>query len=66
MIFIDFPQNLKTLRKNLGLTQAQLAEKAGLKQNNIRDYEQGFREPRLEILERIKIALNCSYDDLLK
>lgn len=66
VIFIEFPQNLKTLRKQTGLTQAEFAKKAGLNYSNIRDYEQGVREPNFETLEKIKIALDCSYDDLLK
>ena len=66
MIFIDFPRNLKALRKQTGLTQAEFAEKAGLNYSNIRDYEQGIREPSFETLEKIKVALDCSYDDLLK
>ena len=32
----------------------------------ISKYEQGTREPDLATLEKIKVALDCSYDDLLK
>lgn len=32
----------------------------------IRNYMNGTREPSLDNLEKIKNALACSYDDLLK
>lgn len=66
MIFIDFPRNLKEIRKIRGLTQEELAEKVNVSKFAIRHYEQGQTEPKYEILEKIKIALDCSYDDLLK
>lgn len=37
--------NLKTLRKNAGLTQRELAQKAGLPLRSIINYENGLREP---------------------
>lgn len=66
MIFIDFPRNLKEIRKLKGLTQEEFAEKLGLNKFTIAKYEQGTREPDLLTLEKIKVALDCSYDDLLK
>lgn len=66
VIFIDFPRNLKEIRKVKGYSQEELAEKLGLNKFTISKYEQGTREPDLNTLEKIKIALDCSYDDLLK
>ena len=66
VIFIDFPRNLKEIRKIRGYSQEELAEKLGLNKFTISKYEQGTREPDLNTLEKIKIALNCSYDDLLR
>lgn len=66
MIFIDFPRNLKEIRRVKGFSQEDLAKLTEINLNTIRNYEQGRREPSFDILEKIKIALDCSYDDLLK
>lgn len=66
VIFIEFSRNLKEIRKIKGYSQEELAEKLGLNKFTISKYEQGTREPDLNTLEKIKIALDCSYDDLLK
>ena len=66
MIFIDFPRNLKEIRKIRGLTQEELSKILNVNLNTYRHYEHGDTEPKYEILEKIKIALDCSYDDLLK
>lgn len=66
MIFIEFNKNLKEIRQLRGFTQEEFAEKLGLNKFTISKYEQGTREPDLSTLEKIKIALDCSYDDLLK
>ena len=39
-------QNIKFLRKHSGLSQRELAERLGLKRNNIASYEAGIVEPR--------------------
>lgn len=62
---MNFKQNLKQIRKSKGLTQEELANLVETKYANIRDYEQGRTEPKFATLEKIKIALECSYDDLL-
>lgn len=62
---MNFKENLKVIRKNKGLTQEELANLVELSKFAIRHYEQGQTEPSLEILKKIKIALDCSYDDLL-
>ena len=38
---MDFASNLRNLRKTKGLTQAQLAEKAGMSNGAIGNYESG-------------------------
>lgn len=54
MIDLTFGKIVRRERKKQGLTQAELAEKAGVSTMTIRRYESGDREPRLE--EAIKIA----------
>jgi transcriptional regulator with XRE-family HTH domain len=38
---MNFARNLQKARKKLGLTQAQIADKVGVRQNAISNYEQG-------------------------
>ena len=49
--------NMKHYRKNRGLTQANLAEKANASTQYIAMIELGRKFPSLELLERIAIAL---------
>jgi predicted transcriptional regulator len=44
---------LKQLRKNSGMTQAQLAEKAGVTQGYIAQIEKGTVDPRLSVVNKI-------------
>ncbi|GAB3484303.1 helix-turn-helix domain-containing protein [Azotobacter salinestris] len=49
---------LKTIRKQTGVTQTQLAERVGLTQAAIGHYETGRRKPGLSECRRIVAALN--------
>ncbi len=51
------PSEIRTLRSRLGLTQARLAELAGLTQAYIAKIEAGTADPRISTLERISKAL---------
>ena len=46
-------ENIKALRKSLGLTQDQFAGELGVKRSLIGAYEEGRAEPRLELLCRM-------------
>lgn len=46
-------ENIKALRKSLGLTQDQFAQELGVKRSLIGAYEEGRAEPRLELLCKI-------------
>lgn len=48
LLSMAFGENLRKLRKENGLTQQELAEKAGVSQQLIGHYENGFRAPKLE------------------
>lgn len=50
---------LQQLRTSRGMTQAQLAETTGISQPNLSAYENGRREPTLDVLNRIVVA--CGY-----
>lgn len=57
--------NMRFLRKQAGLTQADLAAKLGLKRPVIGAYEEGRAEPRLQTLQLMARYFNKSIDDLL-
>lgn len=56
---------LLELRKKKGLTQAEIAEAAGLSDRTYADIERGTVNMRVETLLRICRALNITPDDIL-
>ncbi len=50
-------ERIRTARKGAGLTQAELAEKAGVAAITVHQYESGKRQPRIEHLVSIAAAL---------
>jgi transcriptional regulator with XRE-family HTH domain len=58
--------NVEWRRKELNLTQAQLAEKAGVTQGAISMIERGERVPSLDVLVKIADALGCKIDELIR
>lgn len=54
----------KRLEKNW--TQDMLAHVAGLSTNSICNYEKGNRSPKVEDMQKIARALNCSVGDLIE
>jgi len=58
-------QNIRYLRKQLGFTQADLAERLGLKRPVIGAYEEGRAEPRLQTLQMMAGFFERSIDQLV-
>ena len=58
-------ENIRHVRKIKGLTQEELAKKAGMSTMSIRRYENGERIIKLDALKRIATALNIPYWDLI-
>ena len=56
---------LKLMRIKNRLTQEQLAMKLGLSVKQIRNYEQGLREPKVTMLKEIAKFFNCTMEELL-
>ena len=59
---------LQQVRKERGLSQAALAEKAGLNVRTIQHYEQGSKDlngARLSTLLKLCKVLNCKLSDIL-
>lgn len=62
-------KKLKEMRLAVGLSQSQLAEKAGTNIRVLQHYEQGsknFDHARIDILLKYCIALNCKLSDLIE
>jgi len=62
---VKLNENLRILRRERGLTQAELAQKMKLKQYNISDYEIGRIEPNVATLIRFAEVFNVSLDFLV-
>lgn len=60
-----FSEKLKELRKRNNLTQQELAEQIGIKQNSYSDWETGKNEPNLENIVKLSKILDTSTDELL-
>ena len=59
-------QLLRKLRKELGLSQEELATKVGIGQSYICKFERGIKDPSLPTLKRIGKVLGVDYKELLK
>ena len=58
-------EQIKKYRKKTGLTQKQLGEKLGISQQQIAQYENGKRVPKIDTLIKIANALNAKFSDLI-
>lgn len=57
-------EKIKHYRKIKRYSQEELAKKASLSKMSIRRYERGERQPGIEALKKIAIALDCQISDL--
>lgn len=62
---MEFNERLRTIRKENGLTQAELAEKAGIAVNSVRLYESGKVIPKLDTIARIARAMGLTASDFV-
>ncbi|MBR2057113.1 MAG: helix-turn-helix transcriptional regulator [Clostridia bacterium] len=60
-----FGKNLKRERKLAGLTQQQLADKLGIKQQQLSEWECDRVEPTLYNIVALLDALGVSFEDLI-
>jgi transcriptional regulator with XRE-family HTH domain len=59
-------QNVCRLRTKKVLTQERLAEKAEISRRYLQRIESGERNPTVDILTRLRRALDCAWDDLFE
>lgn len=60
---------LQTVRKKVGVSQAQLAEKAGINIRTLQHYEQmskNFDHARMDTILRVCLALDCKIEDIVE
>jgi transcriptional regulator with XRE-family HTH domain len=60
------PKTLKRERERRGLTQEQLAQRAGTTRVTVARLEIGTRRPSVDLLPRLAKALNVNVNELLK
>lgn len=58
------PEVMRTRRMAIGMSQAELAERAGIDKRQIRRYEAGEAQPSLSVARGIADALSVSLDEL--
>lgn len=56
---------LKEFREKKGLSQTELANRVGLKQTTISQYESGSRTPNLSMAKKLADVLEISLDDFV-
>lgn len=62
---MEFSERLKTLRKEAGLTQVDVAEKLGISQPAYASWERGIKKPTQDNLVKLSKILYVSVDYLL-
>ena len=62
---MEFSERLKELRRQVGLTQVEVAEKLGISQPAYASWERGVKKPTQENLVKIAQVLNVSVDYLV-
>jgi transcriptional regulator with XRE-family HTH domain len=63
---VQFGKRLKFLRKQLNLTQEQLAESTGLTIESISNIERGLFGPKFDNLEKISAAIGVEVHELFE
>ena len=62
---LDGEPPVKVWREHRGLTQAQLAERAGVTQGAVAQIESGKRRGSVDLLRKLAAALEVDVDDLI-
>ena len=62
----DFMRNFTILRKRKGLSMTQLSKETGLSRQVLYYYSSGVNFPKVEALEKLCKALDCTKADFFK
>lgn len=60
-----FSERLKQLRNEKGLTQQEIADKMGVNRVTYTNWENGIKEPKLDMIVQLATEFNCTLDYLL-
>lgn len=63
-MYQNFRRNLRNKRKELGLTQKELAKKVGVSFRTIQNYENGLTPPTFSIVEKIILVLSVDFEQM--
>lgn len=63
---MSIKNQLKFYRNSLKMKQDEVALKIGVTRQCYAHYEQGIRQPNLDILKKLCILFNCTSDELLE
>jgi len=58
--------SIATIRKSRGMTQEYVAEKVGVDQTSVSQWEKGKTKPRVDTLIKLAELFECSVDELVK
>lgn len=58
--------NISVTRKKAGVTQGELAEKLGVTQGAVSQWENGDTKPSVELLPKLASVLGCTIDELFR
>lgn len=64
-LYPDLSYNIRNLRKELKLTQKELAKKANISFRTIQNYEKGLTSPSIKTIEKIALALGVSVERII-
>lgn len=62
---MEFKDKIRGIRKQMGLSQTEFAQKIGIGMRTVQNYEMGVRLPTHEILKKISRTLDVPVDYLL-
>ncbi len=60
-----FKNQLKFYRSTLKLKQEDVAQQIGVTRQCYAHYEQGIREPSIDMIRKLCVVFNCTADELL-
>lgn len=63
--YLNIAEKMKTMRKKSGISQRDMALKLGISNSAYSNYENGYNEPSIEILEKFCKLLDISFNDLI-
>lgn len=62
---MNIGERIRKIRIEKGMTQKEIAEKCGINDANIRKYESGRQNPKIDTIEKIAKALDVEVSELL-